>query len=120
MRSRPLRIEGNLNSKPYKREVLQPEVLSLLQATPHAIFHQDNARLHISRVVQAFFKRRRVTLLPWPPRSPTCRPSNMVGRQLIRQGPPVSTPNALWTRLQIEWRNIPQEDIQGFFDSMLR
>ena len=36
-------IEGNLNSNRYIREVLQPEALPLLQATPHAIFQQDNA-----------------------------------------------------------------------------
>ena len=36
MRSRLLRIEDNLNSNRYIREVLQPEVLPLLLATPHA------------------------------------------------------------------------------------
>ena len=35
MRSRLLRIEGNLNINRYIRAVLQPEVLPLLQATPH-------------------------------------------------------------------------------------
>ena len=44
MLSRFLRIEGNLNSNHYISEVLHPEVLPLLQATSHAIFHQDNAR----------------------------------------------------------------------------
>ena len=43
MRSHLLRIEGNLNCNRYIRKVLQPEVLPLLQATPHAIFQQDNA-----------------------------------------------------------------------------
>ena len=56
MRSRLLRIEDNLNSNRYIREILQPEVLPLLQVTPHAIFQQDNARPHVARIVQAFFQ----------------------------------------------------------------
>ena len=124
MGSRLLRIEGNLNSNRYIRKVLQPEVLPLLQATPHAIFQQDNARPHVKRIIQAFFQRRRVSLLPWPARSPEMLPIehvwDMVGRRLIRQGPPAPTLDALWTRIQPAWRDIPQEDIQGIFDTMPR
>ena len=78
----------------------------------------------MARIVQAFFQRRRVSLLPWPARSPDMLPIehvwDMVGRRLIRQGPPAPTPDALWTRIQTAWREIPQEDIQGHFDSMPR
>ena len=122
MGSRLLRIEGNLNSNRYIREVLQPEVLPLLQATPHTIFQQDNAQPHVTRIVQAFFQRRRVSLLPWPTRSPDMSFIKhvwvMVGRRLIRQGPPAPTLDVLWTRIQTAWRNVAQEDIQGLFDSM--
>ena len=83
MRSRLLRIEENLNSNRYIREVLQPEVLPLLQTTPHAIFQQDNARSHVARTVQAFFQRRRVSLLPCPAHSPDMSPSNMSGIWLV-------------------------------------
>ena len=104
MRSRLLCIEGNLNSNRYIREVLQSEVMPLLQANPHAIFQQDNARPHVARIVQAFFQRRRVSLLPWTTRSPDMSPIehvwDMVGRRLIRQSPPASTLGALWTRIQ--------------------
>ena len=124
MRSRLLRIEGKLNSNRYNREVLQPEVLPLLQVSPHAIFQQDNALPHVARIVQTFFQRRRVSLFPWPARSPDISPIEhvwyMVGRRLICQGPPASTLDALWTRIQTAWRYIPQEDIQGLFDSMPR
>ena len=122
MRSRLLRIEGNLNSNRNIREVLQPKVLPLLQATPLAIFQQDNARPHMARIVQALFQRRRVSLLPWPARSPDMSPNehvwDMVDRRLIRQDPPAPILDALWTRMQTSWRDIPQEDIQGLFDSM--
>ena len=43
---------------------------------------------------------------------------DMIGRRLIRQGPPAFTLDTLWTSVQILWRDIPQEDIQGLFDSM--
>ena len=33
---------------------------------------------------------------------------------------PTHTFDALWTRIQTAWRDIPQEDIQGLFDSMPR
>ena len=105
MRSRILRIEGNLNSNRYIREVLQSEVLPPLQATPHAIFQQDNARPHVARIVQAFLQRRRVSLLPWPARSPDMSLIelvwDMVDRRLIRQYP---TLDALWTRIETAWR----------------
>ncbi|KAJ4430471.1 hypothetical protein ANN_22687 [Periplaneta americana] len=48
--------QGNLNSNRYIREVLEPEVLPLLQATPHAFFQQDNDQQHVARIVQAFFE----------------------------------------------------------------
>ena len=124
MRSRLLRIKGNLNINRYIRGVLQPEALPLLQATPHAIFQQDNARPRVARIVQAFFQRGRVSLLPWPARSPDMSPIehvwDMIGRRLIRQGPPAPTLDDLWTRLQTAWRDIPQEDIQSLSDFMPR
>ena len=123
-RSSLLCIEGNLNSNRYIRDVLQPGVLPLIQAIPHAIFRQDNARPHVARIVHAFFQRRRVSLLPWPARSPDMSPIehfwDMVGRRLNRQGPPAPTLDSLWTRIQTAWRDIPQEDIQGLFYSMPR
>ena len=70
MQSRLLHIEGNLNRNHYIKVVLQPEVLPLLQANPHAIFQQDNARQHLASFVQAFFQIRLVSLLPWPAHSP--------------------------------------------------
>ncbi|GFW04346.1 transposable element Tc1 transposase [Trichonephila clavipes] len=46
-----LRIEDNLNSNRYAREVLQPKVVPFLQGIPRAIFQQDNARPHVAKTV---------------------------------------------------------------------
>ena len=90
-------------------------ILPLLNAIPHAIFHHDNAQPHVARIVQALFQRRRISPLPWPARSPDMLSIkhvwDMVGRQLIRQGPPAPTFDALWIHIQTVWRDIPQEDI---------
>ncbi|KAJ8883470.1 hypothetical protein PR048_015314 [Dryococelus australis] len=86
---------GYLNSNCYTREVLDHEVLSLLQATPPAIFQQDNTRPHVTRNVQAFFNKRCVPLLPWTARSPDMSPMehvwDMSGRRPYRHGPPATT-----------------------------
>ncbi|GFS48160.1 l-Fucosyltransferase [Trichonephila clavipes] len=51
-------------------DILQPHVLSLM--LPGAIFQQDNARPHTTRVAQDCL--RTVTTLPWPSRSPDLSP----------------------------------------------
>ena len=83
MRSRLLRIEVNLNSNRYIREVLQPEVLPLLQATPHAIFQQHNARPHVASIVQVFSKDDGYHCFPGLHVRQTCRPSKMSGIWLV-------------------------------------
>ncbi|GFU71995.1 transposable element Tcb1 transposase [Trichonephila clavipes] len=50
-----VRIAGTLNSQRYISEVLEPVVLPYIQGLTIAIFHQDNARLHVARIVQRFF-----------------------------------------------------------------
>ena len=103
MRSCLLCIEGNLNSNHYIREVLQPEMLPLLQTTPHAIFEQDNALPHVARSGRAFFKRHGYQLLPWPAHSPDILPIehvwDMVGWRLNLQCPPAPVLDALWTHI---------------------
>ena len=112
MRSRLLRSEGNLNRNRYIREVLHPEILPLLQRTQHAIFQQDNARPHVVRIVQAFFQRHWVSMLPWPARVPHMSPIehiwDMFGRRLIRHVPPAPTLDALWIRTQLQGGTFPR------------
>ncbi|GFT43533.1 transposable element Tcb1 transposase [Trichonephila clavipes] len=48
-------IAGTLNSQRYNSEELQPVVLPFLQDLATVIFQQDNARPHVSRIVQTFF-----------------------------------------------------------------
>ncbi|GFX77591.1 transposable element Tcb1 transposase [Trichonephila clavipes] len=57
-------IAGTLNSQRYFSEVLEPVVLPYLQDLATAIFPQDNALPHFSRIVQRFFVKHQIELLP--------------------------------------------------------
>ncbi|GFV73744.1 transposable element Tc1 transposase [Trichonephila clavipes] len=83
-----LRIESNLNSNRYVREVLQPEVVPFLQDNPGAIFQQDNARPQVAETVRDFCSAQHMQLLPWPAYSPDMLPikhvRDLVGWIVIR------------------------------------
>ncbi|GFV26275.1 transposable element Tc3 transposase [Trichonephila clavipes] len=64
-----VRIAGTLNSQRYISEVLEPVVLPYLQGLATAIFQQNNARLHVTCIVQRVFVNHQIELLPWPARS---------------------------------------------------
>ncbi|GFU56323.1 transposable element Tcb1 transposase [Trichonephila clavipes] len=56
----------------YVHDILQPHVFPLMQLLPGAIFQQDNARPHTTKVSQDCL--RTVTKLLWPARSPDLSP----------------------------------------------
>ncbi|GFX57356.1 transposable element Tc1 transposase [Trichonephila clavipes] len=62
-RSNLLRIEGNLNSNRYVRDVLQPEVVPFLQDMPGVIFQQDNVRPNVAKTVRDFCSAKHMQLL---------------------------------------------------------
>ncbi|GFT16606.1 transposable element Tcb1 transposase [Trichonephila clavipes] len=86
------RFAGTLNSQRYISEVLEPVVLPYLQDLAKAIFHQDNARPHVARIVQRFFVNHQIELLPWPARFPDLLPIenmwSMVAQRLTQITPP--------------------------------
>ena len=56
-----LRIEGDLNSNRYVREVLQPEVVPTLQGIPRVIFQQYNEHPHVAKSIYSL-----KTSMMWP------------------------------------------------------
>jgi hypothetical protein len=68
-----VRIEGNLNKELYCK-ILQDDVLGTyhdLHLDYHDYyFQQDNDPKHTAKIVQAWFLKNHVDLLPWPPNSP--------------------------------------------------
>ncbi|UYV77406.1 hypothetical protein LAZ67_15000902 [Cordylochernes scorpioides] len=96
-------IAGTLNSQRYISEVLEPVVRSYLQGLPTAIFQQNNARPHVTRIVQRLLINRQIELLPWPARSPDLSPIenmwSMVVQRLTQITSPAATPDQLWQRV---------------------
>ncbi|GFX53130.1 transposable element Tcb2 transposase [Trichonephila clavipes] len=66
-----------MTAQRYASEILQPHVLPLMQRLPGAIFQQDNARTHTSRVSQLCL--RNVITLSWPAISPDLYPIEHIG-----------------------------------------
>ncbi|GFV22633.1 transposable element Tcb1 transposase [Trichonephila clavipes] len=71
--------------------VLEPVALPYLQGLATAIFQQDNARLHMTCIVQRFFVNHQIELLPWPARCPDLSPIenmwSMVAQRLTQITP---------------------------------
>ncbi|GFW51958.1 transposable element Tc1 transposase [Trichonephila clavipes] len=99
-------------------------VLPYLQGLATAIFQQDNARPHVSRIVQRFFVHHQIELLPWPARSPDLSPIenlwSMISQRWTQITPPDATPDQLWQRVEDAWSAVPQEHIQSLLESMPR
>ncbi|GFV67922.1 l-Fucosyltransferase [Trichonephila clavipes] len=73
----------------YVHEILQPHELSVMRCLPGAIFQQDNARPHTTRVSQDCL--RTVTTLPWLARFPDLSPIEHIWDHLGRRvGHPTS------------------------------
>ncbi|GFV54828.1 transposable element Tcb1 transposase [Trichonephila clavipes] len=118
-------IAVTLNSQRYISKVLEPVVLPYLQGLATAIFEQDNARPHVTRIVQRFFVNHQIELLPWSARSPDLSPIenmwSMVAQRLTQiTPPPAATADQLWQRVESAWSAVPQERIQSLFESIPR
>ncbi|GFW36136.1 transposable element Tcb1 transposase [Trichonephila clavipes] len=69
-----------------------------------ALFQQDNARPHVSHIVQRFFVNHQIELLPWQTRSLDLSPIenmwSMVAQRLTQITAPAATPDQLWQRVE--------------------
>ncbi|GFV45437.1 transposable element Tcb2 transposase [Trichonephila clavipes] len=111
-----LRIQGNLNSNKYVREVLHPEAVPFLQSIPGAIFQQNNTRPHVAKTVRDFCSAQHMQLLPWPAYSLVMSPiehvRDLVGQRLARHRRPAASKDELLLRIQAIWNTLPQSNIQ--------
>ncbi|GFX92359.1 hypothetical protein TNCV_1112861 [Trichonephila clavipes] len=64
-----------------------------------ALLQRDNARPHVTRIVQRYFVNHQIELLPWPFRSPHFSPIEnicfMVAQRLVQITPPAVPPDQL-------------------------
>ncbi|GFS92478.1 transposable element Tcb2 transposase [Trichonephila clavipes] len=110
-------IRGTITAQQYPAaDILQPHVFSLMQRLPGAIFQQDNAQSHTTRVLQDCLHT--VTTLPWPALAPDFSPIENIWDHLgLRVGHPTSL-NELEARLQQIWNEMSQDLIQNLYASM--
>ncbi|UYV65951.1 IRF2BP2 [Cordylochernes scorpioides] len=120
-RSPLLRIQGTMTAQRYVDDVLRPVTLPYLKGVPNALYQQDNARPHTSRISQQALQD--VQMLPWPPYSPDLSPIehvwDIIGRRLHALPQPRSE-DELWQMVEREWRAIPQVAIRTLIDSLPR
>ncbi|GFT37023.1 transposable element Tc1 transposase [Trichonephila clavipes] len=87
-----------------------------LNGLPGAIFQQDNARPHTTRVAQDFL--RHIQTLPWPARSPDLSPVEHVWDQLKQQMPSYHSVHDLELAVQNLWTHLPQDNIRCLINSI--
>ncbi|GFS53300.1 transposable element Tc1 transposase [Trichonephila clavipes] len=112
-----VRIQGTLNAQRYVQNVLHPVAIPYLQGLPNAIFQQDNAHPHTSRISQHAL--RGVQRLPWPTYSPDLSPIEHVWDVIERRLQTLPLPRTndqLWQMVEREWRTIPQDTIRTLID----
>ncbi|GFV76789.1 hypothetical protein TNCV_4730091 [Trichonephila clavipes] len=97
---------------------------AVFESIPGAIFHQDNARLHVSRTVRDFCSPQHMQLLPCPAYSLDMSPIehvwDLVSRRLARDSCPAASKDKLFLRIQAIWNSLPQADIQNLLYSIPR
>ncbi|GFV77692.1 transposable element Tcb2 transposase [Trichonephila clavipes] len=75
-------IHGTMTAQRYVHGILQPHVLPIMQRLPGAVFQQDNARPHTTRMSQDCLHT--VTTLPLPVQSPDLSPTQHIWDHLGR------------------------------------
>ncbi|GFW81113.1 transposable element Tcb1 transposase [Trichonephila clavipes] len=92
--------------------MLEPVVLPYLQGLATDIFQQDNACPHMTGIVQRFFVKYQIELLPWPACSPNISPIenmwSMVSQLLTQITHPAATADQLWQRVEAACSAVPQ------------
>lgn len=106
-------IDGILKKEGY-RNILEDHALpcGLRIIDRGFVFQQDNDPKHSSRLCRAFLeyqeKRRKLTIMKWPPQSPDLNPIELLWDELdrnVRKECPTSKKH-LWKILQESWRHI--------------
>ncbi|GFV52658.1 transposable element Tcb1 transposase [Trichonephila clavipes] len=119
-----LRIEGNLNSSRYVREVLQLEVIPFLQCIPGAIFQQHNSRPHVTKTVLDFCSVQLMHLLPWLAYSPDMPPIEHVWALIVGVSLVIGVLKLQKTNFFFAYKqygiSFPQANIQNLFESTPR
>ena len=83
---------------------------------------QDNAPCHVSESSMAFFKKREIEVMDWPPNSPDLNPiENLWAILKKRLAAFTRTTVAKWkAEVEKEWDSISRDELSNLIDSMDR
>ncbi|GFX88790.1 transposable element Tc1 transposase [Trichonephila clavipes] len=115
-RSTLIVMRGNLTGQRYVDDILRPHVGIFLNGLPGAIFQQDNARPHTTRVAQNIL--RHFQTLPWQIRFPDLSTVEHVWDQLKRQMSSCHSVHDLELAVQDLWAHLPRDNIRCLINSM--
>lgn len=107
-------------------EILKDELLKskklFFGRSKDFIFQQDGAGVHTAHVVKEWFRKEKISLLPWPPQSPDLNPlENLwadLKRRVMRRGKDITSKEGLWDAIQDEWEKTDPLFCQNLIESM--
>ena len=120
-------INGNLNARRYRAEILAKQV------EPHfddhaladrPIFMHDGAKPHTARISMALLRKSAMEVLPWPSLNPDLNPIehvwDYIRQHLNEMDPRVQSLDELRKAIHEVWRHIPQQYVRRLIHSMRR
>ncbi|CAF1011341.1 unnamed protein product, partial [Rotaria magnacalcarata] len=116
-------VDGRMNAKGY-REVLKKHLIDIGSCMGGSdwIFQQDNAPINRAKVNLAWFKSKKINVLPWPSLSPDLNPiENLCGilaRKVYAGGKQFRTKKQLKTTIIKSWEEITIEQLRALVESM--
>lgn len=122
-----VRIFGIMKKEDYLN-ILQtnlPDFVDLsAYPTEEVIFQQDGDPKHTAKIVQEWIKNQDFQLLEWPAQSPDLNPIEnlwaILKKRLASYEMPPKNIDELWSRVQKEWRDLPNPTIEKLVESMPR
>lgn len=117
------RLKGKIKAVNYQK-MLDDEIFGqdLTNLPEDFIFQQDNAPVHVARSSKAYFERRQIPLLKWPPYSPDLNIIKnlwaIVSKKVYENGKEYKTADELWESVCHHFLTIPYETIKKLYQSI--
>ena len=87
-----------------------------------AVFQHDNDPKHTALGTKKWLSDHQINVLTWPPQSPDLNPIEHLWSELKRRihqlGRKISNITELWDKVQDVWNEIPQDVIDGLYNTM--
>lgn len=121
-------IEGRLNGEEYVTQILNPYVIQSRDwykiPEDKFIFQQDNAPIHNTAMARAWFAKKNIQVINWPPQSPDLNPIEHLWRvckmKLNDYDDHPGGVRELWDRFENVWADMDPQICKGLIESIPR